>query len=334
MPETILVTGGSGFIGSYVLRALAERGDRAINFDVRPPGPEAAWYLNPVADRVPFVQGSIDELADLVQAVKQYEPAAIVHIGAIVHDLPRQPQLALRVNVGGTVQVLEVMRIFGLRRLVYFSTIGVLTARQYEPIDARHPVMTATDGPGVGFYAASKVASEVFCWSYRQSFGTDFITIRPSAVYGFGQQVPNFIKPMVENAVRGAPSHFATGGPLPRDYTHVLDVTQLTLAALDVPAAEVRDRIFYGATGEPLNTAADVAEIVKRVVPGAQIEIGSGIAEEDQLEMRFRGRLSIDNAREQLGYRPRFLRLEDGVAEYIQSYRQFLHATREPRQGT
>jgi len=47
MSETILVTGGSGFIGSHVLRALAERGDRAINFDVRPPGPEAAWHLEP-----------------------------------------------------------------------------------------------------------------------------------------------------------------------------------------------------------------------------------------------------------------------------------------------
>ncbi|MEW5980246.1 MAG: SDR family oxidoreductase [Acidobacteriota bacterium] len=186
----MLVTGGSGFIGSHVLRAMAEPGDCAVNFDIR------------------------------------------------------QPQSALRVRLGGTIHVLEVMRIFGLRRLVYFFTIGTLTACEYELIDARHPVMTATDGPGVGFYAASKAASEVFCWSCRQSFGTDFITIRPSAVYGVDQQVSNFIKPMVENAVRGVPSHFATGGPLPRDYTHILDITQLTLGALDIPAAEVRDRIF------------------------------------------------------------------------------------------
>jgi len=54
---------------------------------------------------------------------------------------------------------------------------------------------------------------------YRQSFGLDFIILRPSATYGFGMRWPIFIKPMVENSVRGLPVRFETGSEVPRDYT-------------------------------------------------------------------------------------------------------------------
>ena len=86
--------------------------------------------------------------------------------------------------------------------------------------------------------------------------------LRPSAVYGFGMRHPIFIKPMVENAVRGRATTFANGREFPRDYTHVGDVAQMTLRALDVPADRVRDRIFYAATGQPLRTAGELAEIL------------------------------------------------------------------------
>ena len=63
---------------------------------------------------------------------------------------------------------------------------------------------------------ASKIASEAFCFAYNQAFGTDFRTVRPSAVYGFGMQWPIFVKPMVEGAVRGETVTFESGGPFPR----------------------------------------------------------------------------------------------------------------------
>ena len=61
-------------------------------------------------------------------------------------------------------------------------------------------------GPWAGFYGASKIASEAFCFAYREVFGVDFVVIRPSAVYGFGMKVPMLLKPMVENSVRGKPT--------------------------------------------------------------------------------------------------------------------------------
>ena len=326
MTRTVLVTGGSGFIGSYILRRLAERGDTVINYDVREPGPEVAWVLRPVADHIRFASGGVENWGDLVAAVRAYPPDAIIHTAAVVNTvlLAKRPSLAMTINTGGTFNVLEVARLFGIKRVVCFSSIGVLPSVQYQPIDVNHPVFLATEGPGSSFYGAAKAASEAFCWAYHQSFGVDFITLRPSAVYGFGMHWPLFIKPMVENSVRGLPTRFEKGREFPRDYTHASDVAQLVVKAVDIPANTVRDRVFYAATGRPLVTAGKLAEVIKKLIPGADIEIGSGLSEADMLEIRYRGVLSVENARKQLGYEPEFGDIEKGVANYIQVYRNYL----------
>ena len=327
MSRTVLVTGGSGFIGSYILRSLAERGDTVINFDIREPGPEAAWSLKPVIDRIQFVQGSVDDWANVVGAVKSYQPEAIIHTAAIVSLLSNQPSLALKVNLGGTFTILEAARLFGVQRVVYFSSIGVLPKKQYEPIDANHPVFLADSGPSTSFYAAAKVSSEAFCWAYQQSFGRDVIIVRPSAVYGFGMYFPIFIKPMVENAVRGLPTHFDRGREFPRDYTHVADVAQLAVKAVDIAANKVQDRTFYAATGRPLVTAGQLADLIKSLIPGADIEVKPGLTETDLPDVASRGIFNIQNAQEQLGYQPRFADIRDGVAEYIETFQQYVAET-------
>jgi len=326
MSRTVLVTGGSGLVGAYVLRRLAERGDRVINFDVREPQGELAWWLRPVDDRIQFVSGGIDTWGDIAAVVREQAPDAIVHVAAVV-DLPllnKRPGLAASVNFGGTFNVLEAARIFGVGRVVYASSIAVLPTIQYQPVDSRHPLFLADEGPGGSFYAAAKVAGEAFCWAYHQSYGVDHIILRPSAVYGFGMRYPIYIKPMVENSVRGLPTRFPHGREFPRDYTHVLDVAQQVVKAVDVTAEKVQDRIFFAATGRPLVTAGHVAEVVKQIIPDADIEIGSGLTDNDLLEISYRGVLSIENARQQLGYEPQFGDIAQGVAQYIDVYRRYL----------
>ncbi len=326
MSRTVLVTGGSGFIGSHVARQLALRGDQVIIYDRQSPGDEARWWLEPVIDRIRFVQGSVEQWPEVMAAVIAAKPDAIVHTAAIGNPaaVQHKAMLALRVNVEGSLNFLEATRLFGVGRIVLFSSIGALPGLRYQPVDTAHPVILPDEGPGSGFYGASKVAVEAFAFGYHQTFGTDFIVLRPSAVYGFGMQHPIFIKPMVEDALHGRPTRFANGQEFPRDYTHVDDVAQMTLRALDVPAESVRDRIFYAATGQPLRTAGDVARIVKGAIQSADIAIGPGLSATDQLEIRYRGVLSIDNAKEQLGFAPRFDSLERGIADYIETYRRYL----------
>ena len=320
----ILVTGGTGFIGSYVVRELLSRGRRVVAFDTREPTAEGRFILGDLADRVIVETGSIDDWSRLLHVVKEHRPADIVHLATITHPvfLFTNPMPGFRVNLLGTMHVLEAARLFDVRRIVYFSSIGVLPARQYEPIDAAHPIFLARDSVPTGVYGATKIAGEAFCFAYNQAFGTDFRTIRPSAVYGFGMQWPIFVKPMVEGAVRGETVTFESGGPFPRDYTHAADLATLAAACLDGP--DDADRIFYGATGEPLVTAADVARIVMELVPGSRIEIPDILTDADQMELPYRGRLSIESNRRQLGWEPRFKDVRDGLADYVERYRAFL----------
>jgi nucleoside-diphosphate-sugar epimerase len=323
----ILVTGGTGFIGSYAVKALLESGRRVIALDVRGYTPEGRFVLGERADEVVVEEGSVDDWARVLHVVKEHGPVDVVHLATITNPvyLFTNPMPGVRVNFLGTIHILEAARLFEIRRIVYFSSIGVLPAKQYEPIDAAHPIFLPREAVPTGVYGASKIAGEAFCFAYNQAFGTDFRTIRPSAVYGFGMQWPIFVKPMVEGAVRGEVVTFESGGPFPRDYTHASDVASLAVALLDAP--DDADRVFYGATGQALVTAAEVARIVMELVPGSRIEIPDVLSEADQMELPYRGRLSIQNARGQLGWEPRFLDIRDGLADYIERYRAFLAAS-------
>ena len=134
----------------------------------------------------------------------------------------------------------------------------------------------------------------------------------------------NYMKQFVEPAVRGEPVKLASGGRLPRDYTHVADVASLTVRVVGCP--DEADRVFFAATGGPLVTAAQAARLVAELVPGSSIEISDDMTPDDEVEASFRGVLSIENARTQLGWAPRYASLREGISEYITTYRAFLEA--------
>jgi nucleoside-diphosphate-sugar epimerase len=324
-----IVTGGTGFIGAYVASELLAQRREVIVLDVKDYAPEGRFVLGERAADVSFERGSIDDRARLFDLVRAFDPDEIVHMAMLVDPAFLVPNrdTGFRVNVEGTLNVLEAMVLFGVERLVNFSSIGVLTAVQYEPIDARHPVLLPTMGSGTGFYGAMKVASEALCFAYHQALGIDFATIRPSAVYGLGMNdFPGPIKKLVEGAVRGEPVHFETGGAHRRDYTHAADIASLVLAVLGAPPDA--DRIFYGATGEPLATTSEVAALVREVVSGADVSIGEELSEAERPIAALRGQLSIENARAQLGWAPAYASLRSGIERYVADYGAFIAASR------
>ena len=121
-------------------------------------------------------------------------------------------------------------------RVVFISSIGVLPTEQYEPIRRNHPLILANEGPGSGFYGAAKVAGEAFAMCYRDMFGLDIRVVRPSAPYGLAMGWPMYVKPMVEDSLRGKAVRFETGGPFPRSYTHIEDCVSLIAAVIDAPS--------------------------------------------------------------------------------------------------
>jgi nucleoside-diphosphate-sugar epimerase len=323
---SVLVLGGTGFIGGYVARALAADGRNVTAYARRGPSAEMQRVLGAESERITIASGSISNLPGLLAKLQAIRPSAIVHVAANV-DVPallRDPYLAFTDNVAGTINVFEAARLFGIRKVIFFSSIGVLPPRRYEPIDVDHPVIVARSGPGTGSYGAAKVSGEVFAYAYNQAYDLDIRIIRPSAVYGFGMpwHSANNIKELVEPAVRGEPAELVSGGTLPRDYTHVEDVADLTVAVLR--AGDDTDKVFYAATGQSLSDANDVAKIIMDLIPGADINVSNVSTPLDEMEASFRGILSIANAREQLGWTPKFTPLREGIGEYISRYRDFL----------
>jgi nucleoside-diphosphate-sugar epimerase len=326
--RTTLVTGGAGFIGGHLVRALLDTGRRVVVLDVRTFTPETRFVLGDAVDDIPVELASIGDQARVLDIFRTYRPDEVVHAGMILDPayLARNRSTALQVNVGGVMNLVEAMIAFDVPRLVNFSSVGVLPRLMYEPIDANHPILIADAGPSTDFYGATKVAAEAILFAYQQALGIDFRTIRPSAVYGLGMNAyVGPIKAIVENAVRGDPAHFEYGGAHPRAYTHARDIAGLVLAMLDAP--DDADRIFYGSTGEPMTTTTEVAEIVRELLPGADVEIGEALSEEEKPVAAMRGRISIENARSQLGWEPRFGSIRDGIEHYIEQYRAFCNAT-------
>lgn len=326
MADTVLIIGGSGFIGTHLTKQVVERGDRVINYDMRPWGPQLDWLITPYKGSVAFEPGGIESWPQLMAVIKKHKPNKIAHLAAPIDllSLNRNPKMAFDVMVVGTINVLEACRLFDIERLVFFSSIGVLPAIQYQPIDANHPVLMADQGPGSGAYGAAKVAGEAFCWTYHGSYGLDFVIIRPSAAYGFYTTNPTiFINTMVDAAVRGEPVHFTSGREFPRDYTHVHDIAGIAAAALNAPADRLKHRVFYAATGQKLATAGQVAEIIREFIPEAQIEIDSGLSEQDKLGIKYRGVHDMKPAEEQLNYRVKFSDIREGIREYIETTQRY-----------
>jgi len=322
--RTTLVTGGAGFIGGHLVRALLDTGRRVVVLDVRGFTPEARFAIGDDVDSVALELASIGDQARLLDVFRVHRPDEVVHAGMILDPayLATNRSTAFQVNVGGVINLVEAMIAFGVPRIINFSSIGVLPRVMYQPIDGNHPILLADAGPGTDFYGSTKVAAEALLFAYNQALGLDFRTIRPSAVYGLGMnQYVGPIKAMVENAVRGEPAHFEFGGAHPRAYTHVRDIAGLVIAMLDAP--DDADRIFYGAAGGPLVTTSEVAQIVRELVPGADVEIGEELSEAEKPVVALRGELSIENARTQLGWEPAYGAIREGVAQYVVQYRAF-----------
>ena len=327
--RTTLVTGGAGFIGGHLVRALLDTGRNVVVLDVRGFAPESRFVVGDDAESVPFEIASIADQARVLDIFRVHRPDEVVHAGMILDPayLATNRSTAFQVNVGGVLNLVEAMIAFGVPRFINFSSIGVLPRVLYQPIDGNHPILLSDAGPGTDFYGSTKAAAETMLFAYHQALGFDFRTIRPSAVYGLGMnQYVGPIKAMVENTVRGEPAHFEFGGKHPRPYTHVRDIAGLVLAMLDAPGDA--DRIFYGSNGEPLVTTTEVGQIVRELVPGADIEIGEELSEAEKPVVALRGELSIENARAQLGWVPRYASIREGIAQYVEQYRAFVGATR------
>lgn len=220
----VLVTGGAGFIGTHVVRALARRGDEVMVAD-----------LNPYPD--PSVQATAIDLTSLGAAESVVEPGpdAIVHLAAATQVLRsvERPAETFDVNVRATERLLEAARKRGVRTFILASTNAVIGPAEDQRIDERTALRPLTP------YGATKAAAEMLLSAYGAAYGVRGSALRLTNVYGTGMARKDSIVPRLMRTARdgGTFEVYGSGQQL-RDYVYVDDVVRAVILALDDEAVD------------------------------------------------------------------------------------------------
>ncbi|HUI15201.1 MAG TPA: NAD(P)-dependent oxidoreductase [Xanthobacteraceae bacterium] len=326
-PKTVVVTGGTGFVGTYVCRLLGQQGQTAIAVGIEPFSEEMQFVLADAGAAVRFVRGDICDAAGLDAICAQYAPDAIVHAAGLVgHDTSlADPLKTYAVNVGGTVKVFEAARRAKVGKVLLISSNAAYHRKERDVFDEAHPTTSLFAGNPNAHYGASKMAAEQVALAYHTFHGIDALAIRITSVYGFGMKPGQMqLKQIVEGAANGETVRIASGGHVVRDYTYVEDSAAGIVAILNCDTRAVAQRIFNISRGE-LTSTFDIAEAASAAFPHASIEVGDAMTEFEKATLKQRAPLSWAAAEKAFGYRPRYS-LRQGIGRYAEFYRTFKKA--------
>ncbi|MGI8572879.1 MAG: NAD-dependent epimerase/dehydratase family protein [Solirubrobacteraceae bacterium] len=251
----VLVTGGSGFIGSHVVDKLRARGHEPVIYDLRP----SPWHERGSVDTV---LGSITDREALERALHSCD--AVAHLAAVadVNDVHAEPEDAERVNARGTVTVLEAARRAGVKRIVYASTIWVYSDCEQEAVDED----TLLPAPS-HLYTSTKLAGELYCKAYQELYGIDYTILRFGIPYGPRAREAAVIPAFVGNALRGEPLTLAGDGGQSRRFVYVEDLADGVALGVEEQAA---NRVYNLASDENV-TIKQIAETVKELLGNVEI---------------------------------------------------------------
>jgi UDP-glucose 4-epimerase len=290
----VLVTGGSGFIGSHVVDLLLAEGHEARVFDMRA-------CSDAPRERCEHVVGDLLDPAVLLAAADGCE--AIIHLAAAadVGLVAKDPRGAEELNSRGTLNVLEAARSTGAR-VVYASTIWV-----YSDVRATEVDEDSELGLPSHLYTATKLAGEMYCRSYGELYGVTTTILRFGIPYGPRARPAAVLPIFVNKALAGEPLTIAGDGLQTRRFVYVEDLADGVVRALR-PQAGGR---VYNLVGEQETSVRDIAEAVREAVGDVSIVHTEGRAAD------FAGaRICGERAAAELGWRPR-TSFAEGVKRYV-----------------
>ena len=250
----VLVTGGSGFIGSHVVDKLIDAGHEPVIYDRIP----SRWHEN-----VPTVVGELDDLQALTNAMDGC--GSVMHLAAAadVNEVAKEPVGSEACNARGTLMVLEAARAAEVARVVYASTIWVYTGESGEKVDEDSPLRMPAH-----LYTASKLAGEMYCTSYGELYGVETTILRFGIPYGPRARPAAVVPAFVGKALAGDPLTVAGSGDQSRRFVYVEDLADGCVKALAPVAA---DRIYNLVSDESV-TILQIAETVQDLVGPVGIE--------------------------------------------------------------
>lgn len=295
----ILVTGGNGYIGRWLAHELLAHDTPVVSFDRLAPDPSVRPAL-PASAR--FINGDITDRDVVVEAARRETFSAIVHLAGIVTmGCERDPDLGMRVNLGGTHNVLEAARRCGIPRVVFASTISV-----YGP-DVAQPMTEATPARPLTWYGQSKLMAEELGLYYQRRFGLDFRATRLAAIVGPARNAASgsatmYTSLIIERAALGQPYEIDVDPEAGTPVCYAKDAARALATLATVPSAP--QRVYHVSTG--LVTARNLIEIVRRKVPDAELTFRPDPLLAPVSRISRDWQLSIEAAERELGWKPAY----------------------------
>jgi len=325
----IALIGGAGFIGHHLALHLKRRGADVYIIDGMEVNNLLA-FTRTVDERAhrerysSFIRERLDliyeaEIPLYIQDAQDYHalsrilveinPQTIIHLAAVAHAgrSNKDPYSTF----GNSLRTLENALDYARGHVEHFIYFSSSMAYGHFPVEG-----VSEDSPlnPIGIYGALKVAGEKMVIAYSQVFDLPYTIVRPSALYGPRCVSRRVGQIFIENAVAGAPLQIQGDGLECLDFTYITDLEQGIELTIERP--EARNEIFNLTYGEG-RSILDLVEVIKGEIQDVRIDY----LERDHL-VPVRGTLSIDKAKELLGYRPSHP-IDSGFPEYVQWYREF-----------
>ena len=217
--KSIVITGGTGFIGSHLAELFVEKGFNVIAFDRYNPNNHWGWLEeSKFKNDLKVILGDIRDYDSVYKAIKGC--SAVFHLAALI-GIPYSyisPLAYIRTNVEGTYNVLEAAKNLAIEQVLVASTSETYGTAQYNPIDEKHPLV------GQSPYSATKIAADQLAISYQKSFDLPVKIVRPFNTYGPRQSARAVIPTIITQLLAGNDGKIKLGNISPtRDLTFVYD---------------------------------------------------------------------------------------------------------------
>ena len=311
-----LVTGGAGFIGSHVCERLLHSGHAVWTFDDLNPfyDPQLKRRnlrdIQSLAKPFEFVHGDLTDRAAVEELFARTRFDQIIHLAARAGVRPSlaEPALYQRVNVEGTVNILEAARRHGVKKVIIASSSSVYGVNSKVPFSETDPIFSA-----ISPYAASKLACEALGHVYHHVYGLDVVMLRFFTVYGPRQRPDLAIRKFASLISAGKPIPVFGDGSTARDYTYITDILEGVIACTG------RNFGF-----EIFNLGESETVKLSRLIELLESALGKSAVLDRQPPQPGDVPLTcadISKAREQLGYRPS-TKIEQGIPLFVDWFKQ------------
>jgi UDP-glucose 4-epimerase len=309
----ILITGGAGFIGSYLCEKYTKEGNTVLCLDNFLSGNLLNVRHLLIHQNFKLIKGDILDF-NLLERISR-EVDVIIHLAAQIH-VDRsyvEPRLTFEINVMGTQNVLEVARIFDVKQVVHASTSEVYGSAQYVPIDEKHPL----DAPHP--YGASKIAADRMCHAYVVTYGMNVSIPRFFNIFGPRQRDIGYggvVSIFTRRVLNGMPPVIYGDGKQTRDYTYIDDAVRAFDLILNNGARLDPTNIGTGKEVSIIDLANLIIELCGKKTTIKPIHVEPRIGEVKKLIA------DTTEAREILKWKPKY-ELKEGLKTFIQWYKEF-----------